>query len=699
MPDFAVYTDKMGINQSVPKMLLSEVFLAGESRNVHDEYGEIRRVKGRIPLLYDADGNKVQTPILAYSITYISTTAKKFVISSGISYAITAVNTGSKTFTVAGNHKTAIDAAIAASAKTEVYGSTGNDGAYTFVSATNSGPNTNIVVSEAIPDGTADGTIFFGSVAKKAAIEAVIQNNQIRVNGSTGNDKLYTVSSITDVGGSTEIVVTTVGGADLPDATIDGKIFAGATPVICYHTYTKEDTQADYLLVGTAYHVWYWDDTNKYLLLKFTSGSPSSVERMEMVTHLDRVYMTNNVDMVQWWDTTSLGNVFAKAGSASGILVTGSTYIIKAKHIYSFESYLFLGFVTYTGNSIFPLRAHWSGRGTVGATLDFDAGGVSDTGYKDFNRDPSQIVGFASKGTDLIVAKGERMVRGWLVSEDTVFEWVEEAIKVGCISGKTLVNDRAGRLYWLASDFTLREMDTADPISFSVEKTMRTLNPSVAEFAQATYIDEFGEVWFAVPTEDSDTNNLVISFNVNTTKIYLHDIPIRAFCGYRRQVIYGYDTLPYRTYEAWGIAWLVYDTKVNAIGYPLDIAADYNGNTFELHRGDKDDSATWTGTMVFSTTLTPGKSPYIYKRVANGIDITVNSKEAGTASISVKKDGEKSWSSVGTVSFTPSDEEEFVIVHVPFDKRARVFYIKIESSSDLEFIGAVFREFYMDGDR
>jgi hypothetical protein len=690
----------MGIREDVPKMLLSEVFLTNDSRNIHDELGEFRKLKGRIPLLYDAAGVKIQTPKVIHAIVAAFTASKKFVVSDGLAYAITGVTQNIKTFTIAGDHKAAIDAAIAVSATMEIYNSTGNDAAYTFVSATKNGSNTDIIVSEDIATDDVDGTIYIGSVPCKTEIEAVLVNNTFRVNGSTGNDKLYTVDSVTDVGGSTEIVSV----EDVADATGDGNIFVGATPVICYHTYIKETTQSDYLFLGTAYHVWLWNDVNRTLTVKFTSATPTSVVDMTILTHLDNVYMTNNVDKIQWLDCTTMSNSFEVLDTSSGVLVGGAVYITKARYLGSYDSYLFIGFPTLSTGSVFPQRAYWSGRGTSGSGIDFDmladASVRSDTGYKDFNREPSALVGFGVKGTDLIVAKGNRMVRGWLVTEDTVFEWAEEAVKVGCIAGKTIVNDRAGRLYWFASDLTLRELDTPDPISMAIDNVIRNINPEAAEYSQATYVDEYQSIFFAIPTQDSDTNNLVIEFNTITTKIYLHNIPVRAFAGYRRQVIFGYDTLPYATYEEWGIAWLLYDTKVNVVGYPLDLGSDYLGNTFVLHAGDKDDGAAWTGTLVFSTTLTEGKSPYIYKRVPNGMDIAFNRQASGTIAVRVKKDT-KAWVSVGSVNLTGDGDatEDICISHLPFDKRARVFYFELSSSGQFEFLGAVFRELYYDGDR
>ena len=38
MSDYAIYADKLGVREDVPSVLLSEVFLTTESRNIHDEY-------------------------------------------------------------------------------------------------------------------------------------------------------------------------------------------------------------------------------------------------------------------------------------------------------------------------------------------------------------------------------------------------------------------------------------------------------------------------------------------------------------------------------------------------------------------------------------------------------------------------------------------------------------------------------------
>ncbi len=68
-------------------------------------------------------------------------------------FVITNVNTTTKTFTVSGDHAAALGTAV------DVAESTANDGHYTVVSAIYSAPNTNVIVTEAIPSTTIDGRI------------------------------------------------------------------------------------------------------------------------------------------------------------------------------------------------------------------------------------------------------------------------------------------------------------------------------------------------------------------------------------------------------------------------------------------------------------------------------------------------------------------------------------------------------------
>jgi hypothetical protein len=78
------------------------------------------------------------------------------------------VNQGTKTFSIVGNYA----ASMANGDIIRISGSTGNDGWYTVVSSTWNDPNTDVVVSEAIPDATADGSLHWATTGDAWATDA-----------------------------------------------------------------------------------------------------------------------------------------------------------------------------------------------------------------------------------------------------------------------------------------------------------------------------------------------------------------------------------------------------------------------------------------------------------------------------------------------------------------------------------------------
>ena len=528
----------------------------------------------------------------------------------------------------------------------------------------------------------------------------LIDGATIRINGGTtaANNITFTVNGdpTYSAPSSTVYVTETISAA----GATPGNLFVGATPVIEYHRHIKHNTGTEYLLLGTKYHILLWLQSNRSLTVKWTTVTPANVKRWEIADHLRNVVATNNSDFVLWWNIDdSAANDFEALDNADGIDYEGTdNRLTKAKHITSYERYLILGYTTEAG-TVYPQRERWASLGTGGDDIDFDQNGDGDAGAKDFTNTPGFLMGFARHGDDLVIAKQDSMYRSWSVTADTVFEWDEYTLKVGNLSADSMVNDKAGRLYWIASDLTIREIQTPFPISTPADITVKGLNTDKAEFIQATYIDEYEEIWFALPSTNSDTNDTIFAFHPESGKSFIYKIPVRAFGDFTQQEAFTYDTLPYDTYDEWGAAWLIYDTQRNIVGFPLDLASDYLGNTFDLHRGDKDDGSDFTGTIILSTTLTVKKSPNIYKRINNGADLIFNRKSSGSAALYAKRDTEKSWQLLGTASFIDSDLPEIVTVHIPFDKRARFFEFKIESSDAMDFLGMFFREFEFDGYR
>lgn len=516
------------------------------------------------------------------------------------------------------------------------------------------------------------------------------EGDTIRVNGGTeaANNITFTVATLPSPSSIRVVESISNHGATA------GNLFVGSTPVIEYHRHIRQSNQAEFLLLATAYHIWSWSNTDKSLTLKFTSLSPGTATHWSIVSHLNDVYATNNVDLIQKWQaSTAPTDLFGDLGSGSGVDIDGANFVIKARFLASFESYLFLFYVTYNDNSIYPVRAHHS---TLSDPTDFDINGSGDAGLKNFNETPDFLVGVGAWQDTMVVFKQERHLRGTLVTDDTVFSWMEEELKVGALSQHAIVNDRAGRLYWLASDLTIREIRTPIDVSALVDKTIKNLNTSAAEFARMTFIDPFGTINLALAIGSSTTNNKIISFNPDTADSFIVSIAVRAFGKYTRQAKFTYDTLPYATYDDWGAAWGSYDTGVNVIGFPLVLVSDYAGNTFDMYTSDSDDGNPMTRSFVFNTSL---RALSLFKRVNNGMYGIFRRRSSGDVSVYARSEIESGWTLLGTMSLADSRGQEFVIPHLPFDIRFRNAQFKFESTVLMDIIGFVFRDFEVEDDR
>lgn len=552
---------------------------------------------------------------------------------------------------------------------------------------------TDVFVITGINTGTKTITIT-GDHSAGATVLAV--GDTIRINGGTtaGNNITFTVGSLPTT--DTIVVAETLEAA----GATPGNVFVGATPIIEYHRHIRKGTGTEHLLLGTKYHLLLWLQSDKSLTVKWTTVTPAAVTRWEITDHLRNVVATNNSDFVLWWNVdSSVANNFAALDNADGIDYEGTgNRLTKCKHLISYERFLILGYTTEAG-TVYPQRERWAGLATGGSTIDFDENGSSDAGKNDFTTSPGFLMGFARHGDDLVISKDDSMHRSWLSTGDLPFVWEEYTLKVGNLSADSLVNDKAGRLYWIASDLTIREINTPEPISAAVDISVKGLNTAQSEFIQGFYIAEFEEIWWAFSSGDSDTNDTIIAFHPDSGRSFIYKIPVRAFGDFTQQSVITYDTMTFGNYPNWGADWLIYDTHRNVVGFPLDLASDYLGNTFDLHRADNDDSSAFTGALIISTTLTTPKSLNMFKRINNGVDVILNRKSSGSITLYTKRDTEKSWQLLGTASLADTDSPETVIVHVPFDIRAKSFQFKVETSDDAELLGLVFRQFEFDDDR
>lgn len=226
----------------------------------------------------------------------------------------------------------------------------------------------------------------------------------------------------------------------------------------------------------------------------------ANCENWEVVSYNDKIIATNNVDKVLVW--TTAGNFVALDDTSNGIEYETGVYLTKAKHLIVFENYLILGY-THENGSYYPQRFRWN---DIGDETEWITGtsGSTEVGKSDF------IKGFGLYQGYLIVFKGKSYYKYWLVASPYIFNGAFISMEIGCRCSGSIINDNKGRLYWYASDGTIKEISVgtiSQPIQTDIID--RILQSSV-DLIKSSFIEETGEVWWSIPY-DNALNNKVIT--------------------------------------------------------------------------------------------------------------------------------------------------------------------------------------------
>ncbi len=455
---------------------------------------------------------------------------------------------------------------------------------------------------------------------------------------------------------------------ELLDGSLDKVRTPDGFPVLEYHRFVKRSTGTEYLLLFTKAHIYYWNDATKILDLKFTCAS--NCEEWVVVTYNDEVVATNNVDKVL--HSNMSGNFTALDDATNGIEYSPGLYLTKAKYLIVFENFLVLGYTTEDG-TVYPQRIRWSDLGQAGAGKwkTGDAGSL-EVGKADF------LMGFGKYEGYLIIFKEESYYKMWLVPTSMVFNIDPISNEIGCKSNSSIINDKFGRLYFLASDYTIREMKAGE-VSFPIDPTIKTITPAYAHLIKSTFIDEYGQIVWAIPYSNP-TNNKVLT--LKDGKWGQLDLAINAFGNFKRQTGYTWDTLGYSTWDSW--AWEKWNLQEADIGFKIDLVSDYFGYTYALHANEKDDVADYSGYFVLSTDLQEKQGLSHYKRILD-LDLYVRKETVGTLIVEMKRDHEANWQYAGEISLT--GDEDILVKHLPVDFRAKHFLIKISGENRFRFIG------------
>jgi len=428
-------------------------------------------------------------------------------------------------------------------------------------------------------------------------------------------------------------------------------------PILHYHRFVRESDAKEYLLAFTKAHIYRWDEDNKtFGDAIFTKADDDCIE-WHTVTFNNRVIATNNEDLVQVWNPDINGGNFAPLDTASGInygTEEDPEYLTKAKYVEVYENYLFLGY-TYEDGVSLPQNVRWSDLLDEADWKTGDAGGTP-IGSRDF------ITGLIKYKGFLIIFKQESVHQMWLTEASAdIFNNNPLFTNLGCKASHSIIMDDKENLYFFASDNTFRHLLYGE-ISQAIDPIVKGIKSSLVDSIKSTFIEEYGEIWWAIPYGDCSANNKIIKYKQVWNQ---EDTAINAFGDYIKES----DAL-----------------------FLADLGADTSGYTKKLHDSEASSNASY---FVLSTDLADKKGLSYDKRLLD-LFIYTKKEDSGTLTIEIKRDNETTWQSVGTIDL--SGDEDILIQHLASDLRAKTFLIKVSGNDHYRFLGLLFK-FLIVGER
>lgn len=453
--------------------------------------------------------------------------------------------------------------------------------------------------------------------------------------------------------------------------------FPDGNPALDYQTLTLSDG-TERLCGFTADHIYYWNTTLTQWDTLHTCAS--SCTYWSAAKYGDNLCATNNVDRPVYWDGNT-ANVFEDIDTQ--YTSSSADYVSKAKFISSYHNYLFLGNVELSSGTRYQSYVYYStiGEGiTTGGWIQAagaDAGSAYVEGAGDITG------GFGHYSGYLIVFKRRSIRKFWFCALSIPFEQSELSPDIGCIAPGSVGNDWDGDLYYYGSDKAFHGM-TAGNISPAIDKTARDINPSLVEKIRYIAVDEYKELRWSIGFGNSatDNNKIVVYKPAERRWDTDMDIAVTAFGTYTQQSSWTWDTLPYNTWDEWG--WDSWDAIDASADFPVDICSDASGYTYALHGGYLDDGSEYESSFVITTDLADKRGLMQNKRITQ-IYLYVQKETSGTLSLSVKKDNESSWQSLGSVSLTGT--KTILRQRLSVDTTARHFLIKTTGNTAFRILG------------
>jgi len=249
-------------------------------------------------------------------------------------------------------------------------------------------------------------------------------------------------------------------------------------------------------------------------------GGMTEINNLQFVVTVDSVdiFSLNGIDSTGYTTYTSGGTVV----EFQGIEYETGKFLTKAKYCTTFENYFLLGWTTEDG-VVYPQRERWN---CIADETDWKSAGSGATETEGGDR----IVGFKIYDGVLIIFKEKRRIAQTLVESSAIWSWTVLPGNIGCMSNHSIVEDANGRVYWLANDLSIREMEAGE-ISKDIDPIVKLIEPSVAYLVYGIYIEETGEVWWSIPYITPQPNKVITVKDLSNWGEL--DLAVSAFGSYK----------------------------------------------------------------------------------------------------------------------------------------------------------------------
>lgn len=448
--------------------------------------------------------------------------------------------------------------------------------------------------------------------------------------------------------------------------------------------------EKDFISIGTTYSSddkWYeidsiTDGTHLELKTAYEEATESGKNYKARIT-----FQGTNTD---YWSITNFNEklIATNNGVDKIIIWTGASQVsdltcdYKAKKVYSYEQRLLLGHTEEAGD-LKPFRMRWSG---LNDETDWGGEG-SDAGSMELYQGGGVFIDFAYLKGSLIIIKETSVIQGWNVA-DEIFNTRTLFSEIGSNAPGSIV-ELENAIYFWGSDHNFKKFDglSLETISGETDDIVKNINPNYEHLIQATIIDEYNQIWWAIPFADSETLNKILIYDLDFEQNNwgLIDMEVASLGYYEMETTYDWSTLPYAEWAGW--SWPCWRHRMGLQTYPIDIMGTIDGKVCRLNASEKDLGNDFTGHIVLETDLASKEELPYYKRLLK-IQVYIEAEAVGSLNIHIKRDTEDQWQEAGSVSL--QNGLQIIIKDLPVDFLAKVFRIKFSASNRFRLLGVIF---------